>query len=265
MASHFGVTIFLTHSLCRAHFKRGQQMGVSVFCWGSLFYWLPSGLPPKPRNRGALEKTAHPDVRDHDGSADMLRTLAVIRAQIEQTSQVNHSGLLPSASRQLVVDINRCCSKDDILPALCNSGLEAQAQWMHLERGHTSHETLTCNRPRPNYSAETLPKTWPRDHPPLAVQQVSPAKLPPGTACARSMAMAVPKLVVFDLDACCWYPEMYMLRRGAALRRSPVCRRCVIPVFTGFWSGRGEGVWSIRSREYPSSHENKMWTHNILQ
>ncbi|CAJ1416608.1 unnamed protein product [Effrenium voratum] len=33
--------------------------------------------------------------------------------------------------------------------------------------------------------------------------------------------MAVPKLVVFDLDACCWYPEMYMLRRGAALRRSP--------------------------------------------
>eukprot|EP00913_Durusdinium_trenchii_P027590 g25878.t1 len=27
--------------------------------------------------------------------------------------------------------------------------------------------------------------------------------------------MAVPKLVVFDLDACCWYPEMYMLRRGA--------------------------------------------------
>ncbi|CAL1125852.1 unnamed protein product [Cladocopium goreaui] len=30
--------------------------------------------------------------------------------------------------------------------------------------------------------------------------------------------MAVPKLVVFDLDACCWYPEMYMLRRGAPFR-----------------------------------------------
>ena len=26
--------------------------------------------------------------------------------------------------------------------------------------------------------------------------------------------MALPKLVVFDLDACCWYPEMYMVRRG---------------------------------------------------
>jgi hypothetical protein len=31
---------------------------------------------------------------------------------------------------------------------------------------------------------------------------------------AAVVAMAVPKLVVFDLDACCWYPEMYMLRRG---------------------------------------------------
>ena len=30
--------------------------------------------------------------------------------------------------------------------------------------------------------------------------------------------MAVPKLVVFDLDACCWYPEMYMLRRGTGER-----------------------------------------------
>merc|ERR1719163_956870 len=26
--------------------------------------------------------------------------------------------------------------------------------------------------------------------------------------------MALPKLVVFDLDACCWYPEMYMVRQG---------------------------------------------------
>eukprot|EP00439_Symbiodinium_sp_Y106_P075870 s565_g15.t1 len=27
--------------------------------------------------------------------------------------------------------------------------------------------------------------------------------------------MVSPALVVFDLDACCWYPEMYMIRRGA--------------------------------------------------
>jgi magnesium-dependent phosphatase 1 len=26
--------------------------------------------------------------------------------------------------------------------------------------------------------------------------------------------MALPKLVVFDLDACCWFPEMYMVRQG---------------------------------------------------
>ncbi|CAE7231172.1 MDP1 [Symbiodinium pilosum] len=26
---------------------------------------------------------------------------------------------------------------------------------------------------------------------------------------------SLPSLVVFDLDACCWYPEMYMIRRGA--------------------------------------------------
>jgi magnesium-dependent phosphatase 1 len=26
--------------------------------------------------------------------------------------------------------------------------------------------------------------------------------------------MALPKVVVFDLDACCWFPEMYMVRRG---------------------------------------------------
>ena len=26
---------------------------------------------------------------------------------------------------------------------------------------------------------------------------------------------SLPSLVVFDLDACCWYPEMYMIRRGS--------------------------------------------------
>lgn len=28
--------------------------------------------------------------------------------------------------------------------------------------------------------------------------------------------MRVPKLFVFDLDNCCWYPEMYMLWGGGA-------------------------------------------------
>ena len=27
--------------------------------------------------------------------------------------------------------------------------------------------------------------------------------------------MALPKLVVFDLDACCWFPEMYMVTAGS--------------------------------------------------
>ena len=31
--------------------------------------------------------------------------------------------------------------------------------------------------------------------------------------------MALPKLVVFDLDACCWYPEMYMVRRGPPFKK----------------------------------------------
>ena len=29
-------------------------------------------------------------------------------------------------------------------------------------------------------------------------------------AAAASMARAPEMLVVYDLDACCWYPEMYM-------------------------------------------------------
>eukprot|EP00931_Biecheleriopsis_adriatica_P053372 TRINITY_DN31229_c0_g2_i1.p1 TRINITY_DN31229_c0_g2~~TRINITY_DN31229_c0_g2_i1.p1 ORF type:complete len:180 (-),score=30.50 TRINITY_DN31229_c0_g2_i1:268-807(-) len=32
---------------------------------------------------------------------------------------------------------------------------------------------------------------------------------------------SLPKLVVFDLDACCWYPEMYMLGRGAPFTATP--------------------------------------------
>ena len=32
--------------------------------------------------------------------------------------------------------------------------------------------------------------------------------------------MALPRLVVFDLDACCWYPEMYMVRRGPPFEKT---------------------------------------------
>ncbi|KAJ8598884.1 hypothetical protein CTAYLR_009973 [Chrysophaeum taylorii] len=32
------------------------------------------------------------------------------------------------------------------------------------------------------------------------------------------MTMILPRLVVFDLDACCWFPEMYMLGSGSPFR-----------------------------------------------
>ena len=32
--------------------------------------------------------------------------------------------------------------------------------------------------------------------------------------------MALPRLVVFDLDACCWFPEMYMVRQGPPFTKS---------------------------------------------
>ena len=32
--------------------------------------------------------------------------------------------------------------------------------------------------------------------------------------------MALPRLVVFDLDACCWFPEMYMVRQGPPFKKT---------------------------------------------
>jgi magnesium-dependent phosphatase-1 len=37
-----------------------------------------------------------------------------------------------------------------------------------------------------------------------------------GGAAASSAAASVPRVVVFDLDGCVWYPEMYMLWGGGA-------------------------------------------------
>ena len=53
--------------------------------------------------------------------------------------------------------------------------------------------------------------------------------------------MALPKLVVFDLDACCWYPEMYMVRRARPSRRRvkmPAPRLMERP--SNCWARRGK-------------------------
>ena len=53
-----------------------------------------------------------------------------------------------------------------------------------------------------------------------AQQRASCADLKTHTHPYPATTMALPRLVVFDLDACCWFPEMYMVRRGPPFTKS---------------------------------------------
>lgn len=56
----------------------------------------------------------------------------------------------------------------------------------------------------------------------------------------------VPKAVVFDLDACCWYPEMYMMQSGAPFKKTGdfntmvSCKEEAVKLL-----GMTRGVWAL--------------------